>query len=48
MPPNAGSSAEVKFTEDGTITVSLGGQEIGQGTFTVMAQMAAGVLGHPL
>jgi carbon-monoxide dehydrogenase large subunit len=47
MPPNAGSSAEVKFTEDGTITVSLGGQEIGQGAFTVMAQMAAGVLGIP-
>lgn len=47
MPPNAGSSAEVKFNEDGTVTVSLGGQEIGQGAFTVMAQMAAGVLGIP-
>lgn len=47
MPPNAGSSAEVKFAEDGTIIVSVGGQEIGQGTFTVMAQMAAGALGVP-
>ncbi len=47
MPPNAGSSAEVKFNEDGTITVGVGGQEIGQGTFTAMAQMVAGVMGVP-
>ena len=47
MPPNAGSSAEVKFNEDGTVTVSVGGQEIGQGAFTVMAQMVAGVIGIP-
>ncbi len=47
MPPNAGSSAEVKFSEDGTISLSVGGQEIGQGTFTVMAQMVAGTLGIP-
>ncbi len=47
MPPNAGSSAWVKMNEDGTVTVSVGGQELGQGTFTVMAQMAAGELGVP-
>jgi CO/xanthine dehydrogenase Mo-binding subunit len=47
MPPNAGSSAEIRFSEDGTIGVSLGGQEIGQGTFTVMAQIAAASLGVP-
>jgi CO/xanthine dehydrogenase Mo-binding subunit len=47
MPPNAGSSAWVKMNEDGTVTVSVGGQELGQGTFTVMAQMAAAALGVP-
>lgn len=47
MPPNPGSSAWVEMSEDGNVTVGLGGQEIGQGTFTVMAQMAAGALGVP-
>ena len=47
MPPNPGSSAEIKFNEDGTVTVGVGGQEIGQGTFTAMAQIVAGVLGLP-
>ena len=47
MPPNAGSSARVSLNEDGTVTVALGGQEIGQGSFTVMAQMAAAALGVP-
>jgi carbon-monoxide dehydrogenase large subunit len=47
MPPNAGSSARVSLNEDGTVTVALGGQEIGQGAFTVMAQMAAAALGVP-
>jgi carbon-monoxide dehydrogenase large subunit len=48
MPPNAGSSAWVRFNEDATLSVGVGGQEIGQGTFTVMAQMAAAALGIPL
>lgn len=48
MPPNAGSSARVALNEDGTVTVHVGGQEIGQGTFTVMAQMAAAALGVPV
>jgi carbon-monoxide dehydrogenase large subunit len=47
MPPNAGSSAWVRLNEDGTVSVGIGGQEIGQGTFTVMAQMAAAALGVP-
>ncbi len=47
MPPNAGSSAEVRFNEDATITVKVGGQEIGQGSFTVAAQIAAAELGIP-
>ena len=33
------------MNEDGSVTVSVGGQEIGQGTFTVMAQIAAEALG---
>jgi CO/xanthine dehydrogenase Mo-binding subunit len=45
MPPNAGSSAWVRLNEDGSVGVSVGGQELGQGTFTVMAQIAAASLG---
>ncbi len=48
MPPNAGSSARVGLSEDGTVTVSVGGQEIGQGSFTIAAQMAAAGLGVPM
>lgn len=48
MPPNAGSSAWVELNEDGSVTVGLGGQEIGQGVFTVAAQMAAAALGVPV
>ena len=47
MPPNAGSSAWVRMNEDATLEVGIGGQELGQGTFTVMAQMAASALGVP-
>jgi carbon-monoxide dehydrogenase large subunit len=47
MPPNAGSSAEVRMNEDGTVTVKVGGQELGQGSFTIAAQMAAASLGVP-
>jgi carbon-monoxide dehydrogenase large subunit len=45
MPPNPGSAAVVRFNEDASINVEVGGQEIGQGAFTVAAQIAADVLG---
>jgi len=48
IPPNAGSSATLKFNSDGTVFLSIGGQEIGQGAFTVAAQMAAASLGIPI
>ena len=47
MPPNAGSSAWVELAEDGRVTVGVGGQDLGQGAFTVAAQMAAAALGVP-
>lgn len=47
MPPNAGSSAWVELAEDGKVNVGIGGQELGQGAFTVSAQMAAATLGVP-
>jgi carbon-monoxide dehydrogenase large subunit len=47
MPPNAGSSAWVELLEDGSVNVGVGGQDLGQGAFTVMAQMAAAALGVP-
>ena len=47
MPPNPGSQAVVRFNEDATINISVGGQELGQGTYTVMAQIAADTIGIP-
>jgi carbon-monoxide dehydrogenase large subunit len=47
MPPNAGSAAVVRFNEDATVNVSIGAQDLGQGAFTAMAQIAAQVLGVP-
>jgi carbon-monoxide dehydrogenase large subunit len=47
MPPNAGSSAWVELSEDGKVVVGVGGQDLGQGAFTVAAQMAAAALGVP-
>ncbi|MBN1138841.1 MAG: xanthine dehydrogenase family protein molybdopterin-binding subunit [Anaerolineae bacterium] len=47
MPPNPGSEAWVRFNEDATVSVGLGGQELGQGAFTVAAQVAAQALGVP-
>lgn len=44
---NPGSSAWIEMAEDGKLTLGLGGQELGQGTFTVCAQMAAATLGVP-
>ncbi|MBU0494848.1 MAG: molybdopterin-dependent oxidoreductase [Chloroflexi bacterium] len=47
MPPNPGSSAIVRFNEDATVIVEIGAQELGQGSFTVAAQIAAHALGVP-
>lgn len=47
MPPNPGSSAIVRFNEDATVNVSIGAQDLGQGAFTAMAQIAAQALGVP-
>ncbi len=47
MPPNPGSAAVVRFNEDASVSVEVGGQELGQGAFTVAAQIAAEVLGVP-
>ncbi|MGD8967887.1 MAG: xanthine dehydrogenase family protein molybdopterin-binding subunit [Anaerolineae bacterium] len=47
MPPNPGSSAMVRFNEDATLNVEIGAQELGQGAFTVAAQVAAQALGVP-
>lgn len=47
MPPNPGSSAIVRFNEDATVNVEIGAQELGQGAFTVAAQIAAEALGVP-
>jgi len=48
MPPNAGSSAIIKFNEDGSASLAVGVTEIGQGTTTSLAQMAAEELGLPI
>lgn len=43
-----GSSATVRLNEDGTVTVSTGAVDIGQGSDTALAQCAAAALGLPL
>lgn len=45
MPGNAGSSAWIELAEDGMLTLGVGCQDIGQGAFTVAAQMAAAAFG---
>jgi CO/xanthine dehydrogenase Mo-binding subunit len=47
IPPNAGSSAWIELSEDGMVTLGIGCQDIGQGSFTVAAQMAAAAFGVP-
>ncbi|NHJ00781.1 MAG: xanthine dehydrogenase family protein molybdopterin-binding subunit [Candidatus Heimdallarchaeota archaeon] len=48
QPPNSASSAYVKFNEDGGIFVSVGTSEMGQGTITSLAQIAAEELSIPI
>ncbi len=47
MPPNPGSSAVLRFNEDATVNLEIGAQELGQGAFTIAAQIAAQALGVP-
>jgi CO/xanthine dehydrogenase Mo-binding subunit len=47
MPGNAGSSAWIELAEDGKLTLGVGCQDLGQGAFTVAAQMAAAAFGVP-
>jgi carbon-monoxide dehydrogenase large subunit len=47
MSPNPGSAAIVRFNEDATVNVSIGAQDLGQGAFTALAQIAAQALGVP-
>ncbi len=47
MPPNAQSSAVLKFNEDGTVHILTTAMEIGQGSLTALAQIAAEELGIP-
>jgi CO/xanthine dehydrogenase Mo-binding subunit len=47
MPPNAGSSAFIKFNEDGSLNILISAMEIGQGLLTVIAQIAAETLTVP-
>lgn len=42
------SSATVRLNEDGSIAITTAAVEIGTGTFTVLSQMAAEVLGVPM
>jgi carbon-monoxide dehydrogenase large subunit len=47
MPPNASSSAFLKFNEDASLNILVSGMDIGQGYLTVMAQIAGEVLSIP-
>ncbi len=47
MPPNAASSAFLKFNEDASVNLLISAVEIGQGVLTAMAQIAAEILTVP-
>jgi xanthine dehydrogenase YagR molybdenum-binding subunit len=44
----SGSSAVAKLRRDGSVLVQAGSQDIGTGTYTIMAQIAADALGMPV
>lgn len=48
MPTNVQSGAILKLNGDGTVSVSVGAVEMGQGTYTALAQIAAEALNIPL
>ena len=43
-----GASADVRLLEDGSVSVSCGAVDIGEGADTALAQICAGVLGLPM
>ncbi len=45
MPNDAASAAIVKINDDGTVLLNISAQELGQGAFTVLAQICAEELG---
>jgi len=47
MPPNASSTAFLKFNEDASLNILVSAMEIGQGFLTVMAQIVAEILAVP-
>jgi carbon-monoxide dehydrogenase large subunit len=47
LPPNASTSAFLKFNEDGSLNILVSGTEIGQGYLTMIAQVAAEILTVP-
>ena len=47
MPPNASSSAFLKFNEDASLNILVSAMEIGQGFMTAIAQIAAEILTVP-
>ncbi len=47
MPTNAASSAILKLNDDGTVNLTVGTQEIGQGIDTALTQIAAEALDIP-
>ncbi len=47
LPPNASTSAFLKFNEDGSLNILVSGMEIGQGYLTIIAQVAAEILTVP-
>ncbi|MBI5624653.1 MAG: xanthine dehydrogenase family protein molybdopterin-binding subunit [Elusimicrobia bacterium] len=48
MPPNASSSAFLKFNEDASLNILVSGMELGQGLLTAMAQVASEILSVPV
>jgi CO/xanthine dehydrogenase Mo-binding subunit len=48
MPTWSASSALIHLNEDGTVRISVGGVDIGQGTYTVLRQIVAQRLNMPI
>ena len=48
MPTWSATSALIKFNEDGTVLLTIGGIDIGQGTYTVLQQIASERLNMPI